>query len=512
MKDYTDAELAQILDKDIFHLISEAADRLELECYVVGGYVRDIFLERPSDDIDCVVSLPPSLLGTPEAIERPGIAVAKELKRMLGKKASLSVFKNFGTAQVKIYRPATSPLGGLGGSSIEIEFVGARRESYQRDSRKPIIEDGTLEDDQNRRDFTINAMAICLNKAHFGELVDPFGGLDDLWDGIIRTPLDPDITFSDDPLRMLRCIRFATRFNFLIEDETFDALRRNAERIKIISGERIQEELNKILLTNRPSRGFVDLQECGLLPIILPELSALDAVETRNGRAHKNNFYHTLEVLENVVKNTSSPSEDGMSPLWLRWAALLHDIGKPKSKRWDNLVGWTFHSHNIIGAKMVPNLFRRLKLPMDMKMKFVQKLVELHMRPIAIADDIVTDSAVRRLVNDAGDDIDALMILCEADITSKNHNRKQHFLDNYQLVRQKIDDLKVKDFKRLLQPVIDGNEIMEMFNLKPSREVGTLKQYLKDAVLDNKVENEREPLLALLNEKAKAMGLVGKCF
>ena len=518
MKDYTDAELAQILDKDIFHLISEAADSLGLECYVVGGYVRDIFLEKPSDDIDCVVV-------APNGMPSPGIAVAKYLKKKLGKKASLSVFKNFGTAQVKVYGATPSPLPLKGeepltqekspfkgdSEGLEIEFVGARRESYQRDSRKPIVEDGTLEDDQNRRDFTINAMAICLNKNRFGELVDPFGGIDDLYDGIIRTPLDPDITFSDDPLRMLRCIRFATRFNFLIEDETFEALERNAERIKIISGERIAEELNKTLMTKHPSRGFVDLQRSGLLAIIFPELSQMDMVETKNGRAHKNNFYHTLEVLENVVKqtdNTQHPSPN--TQLWLRWAALLHDIGKPKSKRWDPVQGWTFHAHNTIGAKMVPGIFRRMKLPMDAKMKFVQKIVELHMRPIAIADDIVTDSAVRRMVNDAGDDIDALMALCEADITSKNQQRKQRFLDNYQLVRQKIEDLKEKDFKRLLQPVIDGNEIMEMYNLKPSREVGILKQYLKDAVLDNKVENEREPLLALLNEKAKELGLTTK--
>ena len=512
MMDYTDAELAQILDKDIFHMISEAADSLGLECYVVGGYVRDIFLEKPSDDIDCVVV-------SHDGMPSPGIAVAKCLKKRLGKKASLSVFKNFGTAQVKVYgrdinesAPSLRERAGeeaVEESSIEIEFVGARKESYQRDSRKPIVEDGTLEDDQNRRDFTINAMAICLNKSRFGELVDPFGGVDDLYDGIIRTPLDPDITFSDDPLRMLRCIRFATRFNFLIEDETFEALERNAERIKIISGERIADELNKILMTKHPSRGFVDLQRSGLLAIIFPELSQMDMVETKNGRAHKNNFYHTLEVLENVVKqtaNTQHPTPN--TQLWLRWSAVLHDIGKPKSKRWDPVQGWTFHAHNIIGAKMVPGIFRRMKLPMDAKMKFVQKMVELHMRPIAIADDIVTDSAVRRMVNDAGDDIDALMALCEADITSKNQQRKQHFLDNYQLVRQKIEDLKEKDFKRLLQPVIDGNEIMEMYNLKPSREVGILKQYLKDAVLDNQVENEREPLLALLNEKAKELGLV----
>lgn len=497
MTDYTDAELAQILDKDIFHLISAAADELQVECYVVGGYVRDIFLDRPSDDIDCVV------VGNGKTGDNPGIAVAKRLKKTLGKRAYLSVFKNFGTAQVKIFPPG----GGREEDAIEVEFVGARKESYQRDSRKPIVEDGTLEDDQNRRDFTINAMAICLNKDRFGELVDPFGGLDDLWDGIIRTPLDPDITFSDDPLRMLRCIRFATRLNFLIEDETFEALERNADRLKIISGERICEEMNKILMTKVPSRGFVDLQRSGLLELILPELSVMDLVETRNGRAHKNNFYHTLEVLDNVAKTTNDNPERPETVLWLRWAALLHDIGKPKSKRWDNSQGWTFHAHNIIGAKMIPGMFRRMKLPMDMKMKYVQKLVDLHMRPIAIADNEVTDSAVRRMVNDAGDDIDDLMILCEADITSKNEVRKQHFKQNYILVREKIEDLKQRDFKRLLQPVIDGNEIMEIFNLQPSREVGELKKYLKDAVLDNQVENEREPLMALLMERAKEMGL-----
>ncbi len=483
MKEYTDAELAQILDKPIFRTISEVADELQLECYVVGGYVRDIFLERPSDDIDCVV------VGS-------GIEMATAVKKRLGRRAHLSVFKNFGTAQVK-----TGPM--------ELEFVGARRESYQHDSRKPIVEDGTLEDDQNRRDFTINAMAICLNKSRFGELVDPFGGLEDLWDGIIRTPLDPDITFSDDPLRMLRCIRFATRFKFYIEDETFDALQRNAERLKIISYERISEELNKILMTQTPSRGFVDMQRAGLLELILPELSAMDMVEERNGKAHKNNFYHTLEVLDNVAASTTDATDviDKEHILWLRWAALLHDIGKPKSKRWDNLQGWTFHAHNTIGARMIPGIFRRLKLPLDMKMKYVQALVELHMRPINIADNEVTDSAVRRLVNDAGDYIDDLLILCEADITSKNEVRKRNFRNNYQLVREKIEDLKERDFKRLLQPVIDGNEIMELFHLPPSREVGVLKQYLKDAVLDGIVENEREPLMALLLDKAKEMGI-----
>ncbi len=473
MRMLSDAELAQLLNKEIFHKISQAADALQLECYVVGGYVRDLFLERPSNDIDVVV------VGS-------GIKVADELRRMLGRKAHISVFKNFGTAQVKY-------------KDTEVEFVGARRESYNRGSRKPIVEDGTLEDDQNRRDFTINALAVCLNADRFGELVDPFDGVYDMEDGIIRTPLDPDITFSDDPLRMMRCIRFATQLNFYIEDETFDALVRNAERIKIISAERIEEELNKIMSTPTPSKGFVDLQRCGLLQLIMPELSALDIVETRNGRAHKNNFYHTLEVLDNVARKSDN--------LWLRWAALMHDIGKPKSKRWDPLVGWTFHNHNYLGAKMVPQIFRRMKLPMDAKMKYVQKLVDLHMRPIAIADDVVTDSAVRRLINDAGDDIDDLMTLCEADITSKNQVRKQQFLENFRMVREKLADLKEKDFKRLLQPVIDGNEIMEMFNLKPSREVGTLKQTLKDAVLDGKVANEREPLMQLLMKKAQSMGL-----
>ena len=474
MRDLSDAELAQLLDKDIFHHISGAADKLGLECYVVGGYVRDLFLERPSNDIDVVV------VGS-------GIQVASELKSVLGKKAHLSVFRNFGTAQVKY-------------KDTEVEFVGARKESYSHDSRKPAVEDGTLEDDQNRRDFTINALAVCLNRERFGELVDPFGGVDDLWDGIIRTPLDPDVTFSDDPLRMMRCVRFATQLNFLIEDETFEALERNADRIRIVSGERIEEELNKIMMTPTPSKGFVDLYRCGLLQLILPELVALDVVETRNGRAHKNNFYHTLEVLDNICRHTDN--------LWLRWAALLHDIGKAKCKRWDAAAGWTFHNHNFVGAKMVPAIFRRLKLPMDSKMKYVQKLVDLHMRPIVIADEEVSDSAVRRLMNDAGDDIDDLMTLCEADITSKNAVWKKRFLDNFRIVREKLRDLKERDYKRLLQPCIDGNEIMEMFHLRPSREVGTLKQTLKDAVLDNQVPNEREPLLALLRKKAAELELI----
>ena len=519
MKLYSDAALAKILDKELFHQIGEVADGMGVECYVVGGYVRDIFLERPSDDIDVVV------VGS-------GIEVATALKKRLGKKAHLSVFRNFGTAQVVIR--------GNEGTETEVEFVGARRESYSHDSRKPIVEDGTLEDDQNRRDFTINAMAVCLNKNRFGQLIDPFNGIADLEDGIIATPLDPEVTFSDDPLRMMRCIRFATQLNFQIEDETFDALSRMADRIKIVSGERIEVELNKIMMAQHPSIGFEYLQRSGLLNIILPEVAALDIVEKKDGRAHKNNFYHTLEVLENVSKyevrrgevrrdegtgvrgsevrgdeNSSSTDSNLVPPspvpsyrdLYLRWAALLHDIGKTKSKRWEPGIGWTFHNHNLIGAKMVPVIFRRLKLPMGSEMKYVEKLVDLHMRPQVIADSEVTDSAVRRLLNDAGDDIDDLMTLCEADITSKNEVKKKMFLENFRIVREKLTDLQEKDYKRLLQPVIDGNEIMELFHLQPSREVGILKQYLKDAVLDNKVENEREPLMQLLMEKARQMGL-----
>ena len=535
VKLYSDKALAKILDKDIFHQISEVADEMGVECYVVGGYVRDIFLERPSNDIDVVVVGKPqaqvsSPTGEGERSVSVGISVAKALKNRMGKRAHLSVFKNFGTAQVVV-----RGYGGTGvrrcenTQEIEVEFVGARKESYSHDSRKPVVENGTLEDDQNRRDFTINAMAICLNKDRFGELVDPFNGIADLEDGIIATPLDPEVTFSDDPLRMMRCIRFATQLNFHIEPETFEALQRMAERIKIVSGERIEVELNKIMMAPHPSIGFEYLQRSGLLQIILPELAALDIVEKRDGRAHKNNFYHTLEVLENIIRGnggtevreneSSSSEESNLVPshprtpapsraLWLRWAALLHDIGKTKSKRWEPGIGWTFHNHNIIGAKQVPNIFRRLKLPMGAEMKYVQKLVDLHMRPQVIADSEVTDSAVRRLLNDAGDDIDDLMTLCEADITSKNDVKKKMFLENFRIVREKLADLQVKDYKRLLQPVIDGNEIMEMFHLQPSREVGVLKQYLKDAVLDNKVENEREPLMQLLMQKAATMGLV----
>ena len=483
MKLYSDPELAQILDKPIFHLIGQVADEMSTECYVVGGFVRDIFLERPSDDIDVVV------VGS-------GIEVATRLKERLGRKAHLTVFRNFGTAQVKISVPSHSTGAG---NELEIEFVGARRESYSRDSRKPIVEDGTLEDDQNRRDFTINAMAICLNSKRFGELVDPFNGIADLDDGIIATPLDPEVTFSDDPLRMMRCIRFATQLRFRIEDVTFEALERMADRIRIVSAERIEVELNKIMLSPTPSIGFVEMQRAGLLQILMPELAALDIVEQHNGRAHKNNFYHTLEVLDNVAARGAS--------LWLRWAALLHDIGKTRTKRWDAAAGWTFHNHNYVGRKMVEPLFRRLKLPLGAEMHYVEKLVDLHMRPQVIADDIVTDSAVRRLLNDAGDDIDDLMTLCEADITSKNEVKKRLFLENFRMVREKLTDLQEKDYKRLLQPVIDGNEIMQIFQLSPSREVGQLKQTLKDAVLDNRVENAREPLMQLLLEKGRQMGL-----
>ncbi|MDO4823547.1 MAG: HD domain-containing protein [Bacteroidales bacterium] len=484
MKKLTDIELKKAIDKPIFRLISQTADRLGLDCYVIGGFVRDLFLERPSTDVDFVVINQHHDDG--QDIERPGIAIAKALKDEIGKKASLSVFKNFGTAQLKI-------------KNVELEFVGARRESYSHDSRKPIIEDGTLEDDQNRRDFTINAMAICLNDKRFGELVDPFDGLQDMEDRIIRTPLDPDITFSDDPLRMMRCIRFATQLNFDIYEETFEALIRNVERIKIISGERISEELNKIMLTSNPSKGFMDLQRCGLLDIILPELTALDIVEVKNGRGHKNNFYHTLEVVDNVSHQDSS--------LWLRWAALLHDIGKTKSKRWDPLLGWTFHNHNFIGAKMVSVVFRRLKLPMNEKMKYVEKLVDLHMRPIAIADDEVTDSAVRRLLFEAGDDIDDLMMLCEADVTSKNETRKAMFMENFRLVRVKLVDIEEKDRIRNFQPPIGGDEIMQMFGLPPCQEVGLLKSKIKDAILDGEIPNEYEPAKEMLLAEALKLNL-----
>ena len=472
MQHFSPEELKDKVSTPMFQLIGQVADELGMECYVIGGYVRDLLMNRPSKDIDVVV-------------KGSGIAIAEAVKARIGHGAHLSVFRNFGTAQLKW-------------KGQEVEFVGARRESYTHDSRKPIVEDGTLEDDQNRRDFTINALAICLNHDRLGELVDPFGGVMDIEDGIIiATPLDPDITFSDDPLRMMRCVRFATTLHFQIEEETFEALGRNRERLKIVSAERIIVELNKIMMSDQPSRGFVELQRSGLLELILPEVAALDVVETKNGRSHKNNFYHTLEVLDNVARLSDN--------LYLRWAALLHDIGKPLCKRWEPLVGWTFHNHNYLGAKLIPPLFRRLKLPLDERMKYVKKLVDLHMRPIAIADDIVTDSAVRRLLFEAGNDIDDLMTLCEADITSRNETKKRNFLNNFKLVRIKLKDIEEKDRIRNFQPPVDGEEIMHLFGLTPCREVGVLKTELKDGILDGKIPNEHDPALAFVIQRAKEL-------
>lgn len=525
----TQDQFADHLSSPHFQKLTQTVDALGLEAYIVGGYVRDFILKRPSKDVDVVV------VGS-------GIEVAQAFSKALGKGATCSVFRNFGTAQVK-WRHWETVDGKRVQQEEEIEFVGARKESYSHDSRKPIVEDGTLDDDQRRRDFTINALAICLNQSRLGELVDPFDGLVDLEEGIIATPLDPDITFSDDPLRMMRCVRFATQLNFQIEEETFEALSRNKERIKIISAERIIDELNKIMLAPHPSKGFIDLHRCGLLEIILPELVALDIVEERNGRKHKNNFYHTLEVLENLVERQRLAEENRLSRLsqqmtgnssqqnaetssereveeeeipaartkdeilFHRWAALLHDIGKPKSKRWDNKIGWTFHNHNYLGMRMVKPMFRRLKLPLDERMKYVEKLVDLHMRPINIADEEVTDSAVRRLLFDAGNDIDDLMMLCEADITSKNERRKQNFYANYQLVRQKLIDLEEKDRIRNFQPPVDGKEIMRIFDLQPCQEIGTLKSALKDAILDGVVPNEHEAALEFILKRAAKMGL-----
>ncbi len=462
------------LQDKIFGLIGNCADEMNQECYVIGGFVRDIFLKRPSKDIDILV------VGS-------GISLAEKVAKTLGKGTFISVFKTFGTAQIKF-------------GEMEIEFVGARKESYNNDSRKPTVEEGTLEDDQNRRDFTINTLALCLNKKRFGELIDPFNGLWDMKHKILRTPRDPDITFSDDPLRMMRGIRFSTQLGFFLEERTFNAIARNKDRISIISKERIVEELNKIMLSPRPSIGFILLDKCGLLEIIFPELHALKGTETKEGRGHKDNFMHTLTVLDRLAEKSDS--------LWLRWAALLHDIGKARTKRWDERLGWTFHNHDYIGEKMIPGIFKRMKLPLNEKMRYVTKMVSLHMRPIVLSEDTVTDSAVRRLLFDAGDDIDELMLLCEADITSKNKEKEKRFLSNFQLVRQKLKEIEEKDRVRNFQPPISGDEIMRTFNLSPCGTIGELKMKIKDAILDGIIPNEYEPAKNYMMEKAKEMGLL----
>ena len=465
--------LRSAIDKPVFHLVGEAADSLGRECYVVGGYVRDIMLRRPSTDVDFVT------VGS-------GIEVASEVARRL-KGSHLSVFRNYGTAQVKR-------------RSVELEFVGARKESYHRESRNPVVEDGTLDDDIARRDFTVNAMALCVNAGRFGELIDRYNGIDDLRCGLIRTPLDPDVTFSDDPLRMMRAIRFATQLGFEIVDETFNAIRRNARRIEIISKERVADELMKIMRSPQPSRGWQLLFRSGLLKIIFPELAALRGIDVVNGVGHKDNFFHTMAVLDNVAAQTDN--------VWLRWAALLHDIAKPVTKRWDDKLGWTFHGHNAVGAKMVPRIFRRMKLPMNEHMKYVQKLVELHMRPIALVEEIVTDSAVRRMLFDAGDDVDDLMTLCSADITSKNQMKVERFRRNYELVKQKMVELEERDRIRNFQPPVDGIEIMQTFGLGECREVGIIKEHIKNAILDGEIPNEHEAARALmLRFAASTLGL-----
>lgn len=480
MQNYADK-----LNDPIFRLVGDVADEMGKECYVIGGWVRDMFLHRPSKDIDIVV------VGS-------GIELATAVAQRIGKGAHLSVFRNYGTAQVKINNPQRTIHSESGIS--ELEFVGARKESYHRDSRNPVVEDGTLEDDQNRRDFTINALALCLNKQRYGELLDPFGGLQDLEECLIYTPLDPDITFSDDPLRMLRGIRFASQLGFFLTEETFDAIQRNAERIKIITPERIIDELNKIMLSRRPSVGLKLLEKTGLLKIIFPELQALKGIETVDGRGHKDNFEHTLQVLDTVAQNSDK--------LYLRWAALLHDIGKPKVKLYVKGQGWTFHQHDFVGMKMIPAIFKRMKLPLNENMKYVQKLVGLHMRPISLIEDTVTDSAVRRILFEAGDDIDDLMILCDADITSKNPEKVRRYHRNYELLRRKMKEIEEKDRIRNFQPPIDGNMIMQEFGLEPCNAVGELKAAIKEAILDGIIPNEYEPAHDYMLIKAKEMGIV----
>ena len=462
------------IDQPVFHTLRSTADTLGMECYVIGGYVRDLILDRPNKDIDVVV------VGS-------GIDMARAFAKALGRGTTLAVFKTYGTAQVKR-------------GNLEVEFVGARRESYHQDSRNPIVEEGTLEEDQCRRDFTVNALALCLNSESFGELVDPFDGLSDMDARILRTPLNPDITFSDDPLRMMRAIRFATQLQFDIFPETLDAIKRNAERIDIITRERITDEINKIMLADRPSIGWLLLEQTGLLARIFPELDRLKGVERRGERGHKDIFLHTLKVLDAVALQSSD--------LWLRWAALLHDIGKPYSKQWDENAGWTFHNHNFLGQRMIPGIFKRLRLPLGEPMKFVQKLVDLHMRPIVLSEDIVTDSAVRRLLFDAGDDIDSLMLLCQCDITSANREKVKRFSDNFALVRVKLRELEERDRIRCFQPPVDGIEIMQLFGIPPCNTIGELKTIIKDAILDGIIPNEHDAAKALLLKVAAERGLI----